>query len=213
MQTSFIPKKPVTDSHISGSGISLFLLLSIIVFIVVLILAFGVWLWQKSLVSQIEKQQKALNEAKKTYEENTIEELIRLDNRIEEAKGLLNRHLTVSPVFVFLEKNILRNVSLKSLKFSYSGSDKIKIDLSGTALSYEVLSKQSDVFGREDLETFISEPIISNFSPTGDGRVDFTFSASVSPNLVTYNKTIPTNNVDVPTNDDNISSSTSTPQI
>jgi hypothetical protein len=189
MQTSFIPKKPIIESHSRGSGISLFLLLSIIIFIVSVSLAGGIWLWRNSLVAKIEKDKAALVAAKESYEEDTINPLIRLNDRIEETKGLLSRHLAVSPVFLMLEKNILRNVRLKSMNFSYGGSDKINVSLSGLASSYDALSKQSDAFGDESLRKFISEPVISGFSPTADGSISFTFSASINPKLVSYTNT------------------------
>jgi hypothetical protein len=204
MQTSFIPKKPIVESQSSGSGMSLFLLLSIIVFIVSIALALGVWLWRGSLVKQIEADKTALVAAKESYEEDTINPLIRLNDRIEESKGLLTRHLAISPVFVMLEKNILRNVRLKTMKFSYTGGDKIKIDLTGTAASYDALSKQSDAFGGENLRKFISQPVISDFSPTADGSISFNFTASVDPRLVSYENTL-VGSTDNFTNDANTS--------
>jgi hypothetical protein len=186
MQTSFIPKKPITEDRSGGSGVSLFLLLSIIIFIISGALVAGVWLWQKSLLSQIEKAKADLVAAKESYEEDTINPLIRLNDRIEESKSLLKNHLAISPVFIMLEKNVLQNVRLKSMKFSYAGADKIRIDLSGMATSYDVLSKQSDAFGNEGLREYISEPVISDFNPTADGSISFNFSALVNPNLILY---------------------------
>jgi hypothetical protein len=193
MQTSFIPKKPVTAEPLDGGGISLFLLISIILFIVAVSLAGGVWVWRQSLVSQIEKDKAALVAAKESYEEDTINPLIRLDDRIEVSKILLGQHLAISPVFALLEKNVLRNVRLKNMKFSYSGNDKIKIDLSGSAINYDALSKQSDSFGNENLRKFIIGPVISDFNPTADGSVAFNFTAMVDPRLVSYENTLPVN--------------------
>jgi len=190
MQTSFIPKKPIVENRSGGSGISLFLLLSIIIFIVSIFLALGIWVWRESLVKQIEKSKLSLSAAKEKYEETTINSLIRLNDRIEESNSLLSRHLAVSPVFTLLEKNILRNVRLNDLKFVYNSNNKIKIELSGIASSYDVLSKQSDAFGSANLREFISEPVISNFSPTETGGVSFNFSATVDPKLVSYANTL-----------------------
>jgi len=186
MQTSFIPKKPIVESRPEGSGVSLFLLLSIIFFITAIALAGGIWLWRNSLISQIEKDKADLVAAKSSYEEETINPLIRLNDRIDESKKLLASHIAVSPVFTLLETNILRNVRLKSLKFSYTGNDKIKIDLSGTAASYDALSTQSDAFGSENLRKYISQPVISDFSPTADGSISFNFTTEVDPKLVSY---------------------------
>jgi hypothetical protein len=190
MQTSFIPKRPVVESRPEGSGVSLFLLLSIIIFIVAIALAVAVWLFQKSLVTKIETAKQDLFAAKSSYEEDTINPLIRLDDRINESNKLLSNHIAISPIFTLLEENILRNVRLKTMKFSYAGTDKIKIDLSGNATSYDVLSKQSDTLGREDLRKLISQPVISDFNPTVDGSISFNFSAIIKPILISYEKTV-----------------------
>ena len=186
MQTSFIPKKPIVESRSSGSGMSLLLLLSIIIFIVSVSLVGGIFVWRKSLISNIEKSKAALVAAKESYEEDTINPLIRLNDRIEQSEILLSRHLAVSPIFLLLENNILKNVRLKNMKFSFAGDDKIRVDLSGTAASYGALSKQSDAFGNESLRDYISQPVISDFNPTADGTISFNFNAIVNPALVTY---------------------------
>lgn len=186
MQTSFIPKKPVTETESSDSGISLFLLLAIIVFIVSIAAAGGVWIWKNSLVSKIEEDKIALVAEKSKYEEKTINDLIRLDDRINVANILLKKHIAVSPVFSLLEENILKNVRLKNLKFTYGTDDKVKIELAGTAQSYEVLSKQGDYFGASELREIISQPVITDFSPNIDGTVSFNFNALVYPSFISY---------------------------
>jgi len=190
MQTSFVPKKPITENRASGSGVGLFLLLSIILFIVAAALAGGVWFWQKSLLSKIEKSKLALVADRNSYEEEAINSLVRLNDRIEESKKLLSNHLAVSPVFTLLEQNVLRNIRLKTMKFSSDTNNKINLSLSGTAVSYDVLSKQSDAFGSENLRKFISNPVVSDFSPMEDGSVSFDFTASLNPVLVSYESVI-----------------------
>ena len=190
MQTSFIPKKPIVDSRPDGSGISLFLLLAIIVFIVSLALGGGVWLWQKSLISQIEKAKIDLVAAKDSYEEGTINPLIRFNDRLTEAQTLLNRHLAVSPIFILLEQNVLRNVRIKTMKFSYAGEGRTKLDLGGVAVDYDALLKQSDAFGAESLRQFISTPVISDFNPTPEGTVTFSFNALIDSDLISYRDTV-----------------------
>jgi len=186
MQTSFIPKKPVIESTSSGSGVSLFLLLSIILFIVAVALAGGVWLWQKSLVAQVEKDKTDLAAVKDSYEEGTIIPLVRLNDRIEESKNLLANHIAVHPVFVLLEENVIQNVQLKTFKFSAAGDKKINLELSGVAKNYDALSKQSDAFGAPHLRDFITEPVISDFSLNQDGTVAFSFKALVNSSLISY---------------------------
>ncbi len=200
MQTSFIPKRPIVESPTRGSGISLFLLLAIIVFIVSIAMAVGVWLWQQSLTQKIEKDITDLDAAKKSYVDGSIEDLIRFNDRIEVSKTLLTNHLAVSHVFTLLEKNILRNIRLKTLKLSTgnastglagAGTKEIKIDLSGTAVDYDALSKQSDVLGTGEIRDFVLHPVVSDFNPTVEGGVAFNFSAAINPALLSYEKGLP----------------------
>lgn len=190
MQTSFIPKKPIVQSVSKSSGVSLFLLLAIILFIVSVSMAGGVWLWRESLIKQIEKDKVDLLAAKDSYEEATITPLIRLDDRIKEANSLLSKHLAVTPVFALIQKNVVTNVQLKSMKFSFGGADKIKLDLSGVARNYDALSRQSDIFGSEQLRSLISQPVISDFSLNPDATVSFNFSAFVASRLVSYESSL-----------------------
>lgn len=186
MQTSFIPKKPVVETRVESGGISLFLLLAIIIFIVTSALSVGIWFWQKKLANDISVAVQALASARASYEEKTINEMLRLDDRIKESKKLLNQHTAITPVFALLEANVLRNVQLKSLKFSQGTDGKINIDLSGVALDYDALLRQSNAFGSENLRDLISQPVISDFNPTADGRIAFNFKAFVNRNLISY---------------------------
>ncbi len=186
MQTSFIPKKPITDTQSSGGGISLFLLLGIILFIVSVALAGGVYMWKDSLVKQIEQDKISLESTKSKYEETTINVLVRLNDRLKVSEDLLAKHVAVSPIFTLLEKNTLQSVRLKTLKFSSGADNKIKLDITGNARNYGALSKQSDAFGAESLRKFITQPMISDFSLATDGTVNFTFTTLVTPNLISY---------------------------
>jgi hypothetical protein len=191
MQTSFIPKKPIIESRSGGSGMSLLLLLSIIVFIVSVALVGGIFVWRKSLIIKIEKSKADLVAAKESYEQDTINPLIRLNDRIEQSEILLSKHLAVSPIFLLLENNTLKNVRLKNMSFSFAGEGKTKIDISGTAASYGTLSKQADAFGDASLRDYISQPVISGFSPNADGTVAFNFNAIVNSSLVMYKNILP----------------------
>jgi cytoskeletal protein RodZ len=190
MQTSFIPKSPTTVARSTRVGMSIFLLLSVIVFIVILALAGGVWLWQNSLISAVNTDKTELAKVRgdaTRYNEDDINSLIRLNNRIEETKTLLANHVAVSPIFNKLEQDILKNISLKDMKFSFSPTDGINLDLTGFATNFDALSKQSDIFKGEAL---ISNPVISDFNPTPEGRISFNFSATILPDLISYKKLI-----------------------
>jgi hypothetical protein len=192
MQTSFIPKKPIVESRPEGSGVSLFLLLSIIVFIVSLALAGLVFVYQNNLKNKIADSQKSLKEVRDTYiregTEQTIQDLIRLDDRIEESKNLLAKHIAVTPLFILLQEFTIKNVQFKTMKFTYVDDKNIKLELTGIAKNYDALSKQADSFGDVKLRDKISQPVVSGFTLNNDGTVSFNFSAMVNFDLVSYEK-------------------------
>ncbi len=191
-QTSFIPKKPMTETtYRSSAGISLFLLLSIIIFLVTLGVSGYVYLEKQSLVKNIISEQDLIKQNKGSFDSDTIESIVTLDSRIVTANQILANHVAVSPIFNFLSQRTLKNVRFKNFNFtnnikSQSGSNGIGISMSGTAQSWETLASQADEFGKPDWRKIIHEPKISSFSLNPDGSVSFIFSALIDPQFISY---------------------------
>ncbi len=189
-QTSFIPKKPISEPTTSSS-ISLFLLLSIIVFLISLGIAGYIYLEKKSLVNEITTEQEVIQKNKSSFDSNTIENILKLNSRISVAQALLNNHVSIAPVFDFLSKETLKNVRFKSFVFSNnikdsSGNSGIGISLSGIAQSWETLAAQANEFGKEITKTTIREPKVSSFNLNPDGTVSFTFTALINPGAISF---------------------------
>src|ERR1035437_8359755 len=113
-QTSFIPKKPVAsvEQRKSSTGMSLFMLISIILFLISLGLAGYILLEKKLLIQEIGTDQETItkNKGNFTSDSNTIESLVLLNSRINVAEGLLGKHVAVSPIFDFLQQTTLKSV-------------------------------------------------------------------------------------------------------
>ncbi len=188
-QTSFIPKKPVT---IIGSrdrnGMSLLLLVSVIVFLISLGLAGWVFLEKKILIQQITSDQDAIEKHKSglTSDSLTIESLIELDSRINVAKDLLSKHISVSPLYNFLQRATLKSVRFKNFSFSSASGKKVSVQMSGVAKNWETVASQADEFGKAEYRNIINEPKISNLSLGADGSVSFLFSAYIMPEYLVY---------------------------
>ena len=193
-QTSFIPKKPVAAaSQTRSAGLSLFLLISIIVFFVSLGLAGYVFLQKNVLIQKIASDQSTIktNQGNFTSDSNTIESLVTLNSRINVAKNLLGMHVAVSPIFNFLQQATLKSVRFKSFTFTSAGKDttgasKVSVQMSGVARDWETVASQADEFGKVDYKKTISEPKISSLTLNQDGSVSFIFTAFVSPDLLVY---------------------------
>jgi hypothetical protein len=200
-QTSFIPKKPMMqqDARV-GSSVSIFLVISIIIFLISL--AIGGWVfWQKKvLVENIKKEQQIINENKEGLlrDSVTVESIVELNSRIEVSKRLLNKHVTIYPIFDFLKKVTLRNVRFTNFSFSgsskdSSGQSRIGVSMSGQARNWKTIASQADEFGRAEWKDIIKEPKISGLGLNQDGSVSFVFSAFISPDFISYDNKLNSN--------------------
>jgi hypothetical protein len=193
-QTSFIPKNPITQEQRVSTGVNLFLLISIIIFLISASIAGWVFLEKKSLVGRIENEKGIINKNKDSLNKDSvsIENFVELNTRIETSKTLLSKHISVLPVFDFLQKLVLKNVRFNSFVFSVaasdgSGVDKIKVDVSGKAVDWRTMANQVDEFSKPEWKKIVKEPKVSNLSLASDGSIVFLFSAILSPDFVNYN--------------------------
>jgi hypothetical protein len=204
-QTSFIPKKPVVEERRMGSSISLFLLLSIIIFLVSLGMGVWVYIQKDMLIKNIEKSAKEIKVNKNSFELSSIEDIIRLNLRIKTAENLLDKHISIAPVFNFLEKNTLKQIRFKNFSFSSSGKDEkgnpsVKVTMTGQALAspeaYKIISLQADIFGSQQNRAFVRNTLLSDLSLGSDGGVSFSASMNVLPDYLSYSSSKKNTNID-----------------
>ncbi len=192
-QTSFIPKKPVADLQKRRGSLSLFTLVSVIVFLITLGVAGWVYLEKSILTKQIADEQTVIetNRSGLVTDSVTIEDLIRLDSRINVANALLANHVAVSPIFNFLQARTLQNIRFTNFHFSslstdVSGQTGVTIQMSGQAQNFRMVASQADEFGKPEWKNIIKEPAISSLNLNADGSVSFVFTAFIVPDYILY---------------------------
>jgi len=193
-QTSFIPKKPIVEEQRSGSGLSLFLLIPIIIFLVSLGLMGWVYMQKKILVQKISETKISIDERKSSFEPETIESVLRLDSRIKVGNQLLAGHVSVSRLFSFLETATLKNIRFKNFHFSKTGLNEtgqniMKIEMAGQARDFKTVAVEAQEFGKLGYRTIIKESVFSDLNLSQDGSVTFSFAAKVVPDFILYSKT------------------------
>ncbi|MBX4206300.1 hypothetical protein KW784_00690 [Candidatus Parcubacteria bacterium] len=113
-------------------------------------------------------------------------ELIRLNDRIVSTEALLQSHRVLSPLFGFLEAS-----TPKSVRFSeFSYLDALggpQVILKGQAKTYAALSLEADVIYKNKDFT---NPVFSDIRLDDKGNVNFSLKAGVSPELISYGKTV-----------------------
>jgi hypothetical protein len=186
LRTSFVPKKTLVSRGVAqeGSGIiNPFFSIGIIIFFIATTLAGGAYLYKILLQKQIDADKADLVKAKEAFQEKTIAEWEKRDNRLKVANELLNSHKIVSPIFSVLEATTLRTTRFLDFKFTSSASGALDIAMRGEGVSYTSVALLSDSF---NAQTKIKNPIFSNLALNSKGGVTFSFNGSIDSSLVSY---------------------------
>jgi hypothetical protein len=188
-QPSFIPKKPLIASNepVRRKSVGLLTLVASLCFVISLAAAGGVVAWQKILAAKIKQNEEILKKTREQFDPALIQQLKRMNTRIETSKELLSNHISVSAFFSLLSDVTLKSVRFKNFSYSIQGN-KISVMMKGEADNYNAIALQSDVFGRNK---YIKEPIVSNLVPEQTGMVSFDFSAFIDTSLVLYKNSRP----------------------
>lgn len=189
LQTSFIPKKPITETTVfrRPQTVSIFTLISIIIFIISLASAAGVFLYQRYLVGQIADMNSRLAKAKNAFEPSFVTTVTNLSNRIAAAKKILDAHTVVSPLFDLLAGETLQNVRFDNFSYQLSDAGASTISMSGQAKSFNAVALQSDVFGQDKR---LKNPVFSDLNLDQSGNVIFKFTATVDASYLSYRKNL-----------------------
>lgn len=185
-QASFIPKKPIVSDVAAHTGApSILWLGSVFIFAVSIIAAVGVFGYNHYLQSHIAGANDSLTRAQAAYDPTSIEDLIRLNSRIEHAKVLLAAHAAPSSLFAFLADNTLSTVRFNSFNYSSNPDGTVSLKLSGNAIDFASVALQSDQFGAAT--RVLKNVIFSGLSiDPQTGIVAFAASANVSPSQLLY---------------------------
>ncbi len=182
--TSFVPKQPVKSPvrRPMSSGTNLFLAVTLMIAAFSIVLAIGTFAYDRYLIKTLKTKEDLLAKAQANVDENSIEEFVRLRDRLSTGKDLLNNHVVLSQFFDELEKLTLKNVTFDSMKLTVAGDKSAKIDMKGTALNFNALASQSNAFASEKR---IKRAIFSGITLNERKQVTFTLTADIDPRLIT----------------------------
>lgn len=148
-------------------GLGALLRLSLILFIIASVITGLLFAYKGVLARQLDQQRQVLNDLKVQFEPSLISQLEHVANTITNAKTLLKKHVYITPVFDFVEKNTLPDVSFAS--FGYN-ADKKTMTLNGEAPSYTEISAQTKVFQNQQE---VASAVFSNTTLRDEGSVVF----------------------------------------
>ncbi|MFH1402173.1 MAG: hypothetical protein ABIG87_00930 [Patescibacteria group bacterium] len=186
METSFIPKKNYNKPSAKSSFTGLFMIVAMAIFLVAVASAVAVFFYNEYLISEIGNKSVILGKEKDGFDVSLIQKISKFDSRVKYAKKILDNHISLVPLFNFLENNTLKTISFSNFVFDINKDD-ITCRLDGVAGSYASVALQSDIFGKNKN---IIEPIFSNLGVNYEGDITFSVSAKIDPRLVSFKENI-----------------------
>lgn len=150
---------------------------------IVFIIALGVFFYGRILASSVVAKDAALASAEASIDPATVENFVRLRNRLNASAKLLGAHPAFSGFFSTFEKILPSTVRFISLHLSRGDTGAAKVDGSGIAASFNALAAASNAFASDGT---IKDAIFSNISVNRDGSVSFVLSATLDPKLIAF---------------------------
>lgn len=202
-KTSFIPKQEIRTMGTrppSGFRFSILSIIAMVALVASVVLSVSVFLYQKSLVKSINNMNAELVAARSNFEPNFINEMIKLDKRLEMVKSLINNHQAVTIFFDLLEQKTLQSLRFTSFEYSSNAGGALAVTLKGEASNFSSVALQSDVF---DAEPKLENPIFSGLGLDDGGNVNFEFKSNLKKSDFLYKQTlektkeIKTDNLDI----------------
>ncbi|MDB4992008.1 MAG: putative pilN [Parcubacteria group bacterium] len=145
------------------------------------IAAIGVFAYNKYLYSTLSHKQAQLVQAQAKVDDNTIEDFVRLRDRLSNGKDLLTNHVVLSQYFDVLESLTLQNVSFSEMHIAVAGDHTATLTMKGTARNFNALAAQSNAFAGEKR---IKRAIFSDINLTTTKLVSFSLTADIDSKLI-----------------------------
>ncbi len=157
--------------------------MSRLIFLLSLAMAGGVFAYKKVIIGHINDMDALLVKAKNAFEPSSLNNLSKLNKRIEAAKKVVATHSVVSPLFDLMENDTLATIKFDSFTYTLKDDGSNSISVNGQAKNFSSIALQSDIFGQD---THIKGPAFSDLNPDASGNIGFKFNASIDPSLLSY---------------------------
>jgi hypothetical protein len=184
--TSFVPKQPVSPGkkRYSGTG-NIFFLVGVFIGGLALVASGGVFLYENYLQGLEKTKGAELSAAENNVSPSTVEQFVRLRNRLSAAQTLIQHHVELSQFFNLLESITLQNVHFTNLTVTVANDGSATIAMTGVAKTFNALAAESTSFAGQPN---IQSAIFSGISVNANGTVAFTLNATLAPALVFESK-------------------------
>lgn len=186
--TSFVPKQPVETRRPVHSGTNLFLIIGLALAGVSVLAAAATFGYSFYLERSLEAKAAELAQAEASVNEETIEDFVRLRDRLASGGDLLSNQVVMSQFMDTLEELTLQNVRFNSMQIIVANDRTATIEAEGTARTFNALAAQSNAFAEV---RGIKRAIFSDIALSESRLVTFTLTADIDRALVTAGDSAP----------------------
>lgn len=191
-QTTFIPNKPtptVSNKPVSlrRGGSNIFLYTSIIIFVVSVAAAAWSYLAIQVQERNIEELQANIARLASEFDQGTLNEMQRLNNRLNFGSEILDSHVAASIFFDWLQVHTLKFISFNSFDIERtSDGGRYLMNARGEAQSFASIVALSDRFS---LDPNVNDLFFSSVEPNPEtGLIDFVLEGSIDSQLFLFSK-------------------------
>ncbi|MDP2650391.1 MAG: hypothetical protein Q8P16_02390 [bacterium] len=186
--TSFVPHSATAPRRYRADFTNAFGFAMYAIVAVAFILALGVFVYGRMLASTQATKDAKLANAVNEIDSTTVENFVRLRDRLSEGQKLLNEHAAFTNFFSLLEKVLPASVRFESIHLSFGVDGVPKLEGSGVAKSFNSLAFASTAFAQDG---HIKGAIFSNISINKDSSVSFELLATLDPKVITFSPSAP----------------------
>lgn len=188
--TSFVPNSKEAPRRFRTDFGNAFGLFSYTILFITFALAIGVFFYGRILANIESSKAASVVAAEKSIDPATIEEFVRLRDRLDSGAKLLAGHTTFSGFFTLLEKLMPSTFRFTSLHLSLDDTRIAKVEGTGIAKSFNALAAASAAFASDGR---IKDVIFSNITVNQkDSSVSFAFTAMLDQKLTLFAPNAPT---------------------
>jgi len=182
--TSFVPHSAASPRKFHSDLTGVFDFFAYIVLGIVCALALGVFLYGRVLTASQATKDAELAKEEMGIDPATIQNFVRLRDRLSSGGKLLSNHVAFSGFFSLFETLVPTTVRFSSLHVSMSDAGAVAVDGSGVAKSFNALAAASTKLAEDGrVKDAIFSSIVINAK---DSSVAFNLSASLDPKVVAF---------------------------
>jgi Tfp pilus assembly protein PilN len=184
LSTSLVPHQQTEGKKPSFDVIGLLSYFFYVILGIVFVMAVGVFLYSRVLISIKNSKEAALTKQTQALAAQQVQAAAyaRLRSRLDAAVGLVDKHTVASAVFPEIERLLPGTVQLNSIHLSF-GEGSPQFSAEGVAKNYNALALASSAFSKSQ---HFKDALLKIEHTYVDGSVAFTFTSTVDPVLTTF---------------------------